>query len=290
MSADNINNPAFAVDNDLNDDISSGFDTTAESETDNSTIDGAVASDDSTFGAKRQSLAVLQQLGLELGHSIVYDKAAATRGTFRHGDAEVKLTTNIYGLKTKAINVYTYHIDMEKWFETGRHFPVVDLGRRTSDYTTLQNRQLQQKLLAAFMVKYPNVFGQDYEIFCFDYANTLYSLIELDNFDISMSMDPEETYAAINRGYKTTLNVKKPKENVFNIRDLTKSKSLNLAEQPYHIIRFLELATSRYISLHPEEHIMYESTSNRKALEQTIFCSNLAKCVCRIAGNLKYFS
>uniref|UniRef100_A0A914PX55 Uncharacterized protein n=1 Tax=Panagrolaimus davidi TaxID=227884 RepID=A0A914PX55_9BILA len=231
MSSDNTNkavignDPAFAVDNDLNEEISSGFNTTSESKTDNSTNDGAVASDDSTFGAKRQPLAVLQQLVLELGDSVIYDKDPASHGTFCSGDAEVKLTTNIYDLKTKANNVYIYHINMEKWFDTGRlagqHYPVVDLRRRTSNYATLQNRQLQQKLLAAFMVKYPTVFGQDCDNFCFDFGNTLYSLVELNNFDISMSLDPAETRAAIDRVYKTTLTVKKPQDNVFNIRNVS---------------------------------------------------------------------
>uniref|UniRef100_A0AC35EVP0 Uncharacterized protein n=1 Tax=Panagrolaimus sp. PS1159 TaxID=55785 RepID=A0AC35EVP0_9BILA len=243
MSSDNTNeavignDPAFAVDNDLNEEISSGFNTTSESKTDNSTNDascfltiskpylsffqGAVASDDSTIGAKRQPLAALQQLCLEPGDSVIFDKDASSRGTFCSGDAEVKLTTNIYDLKTKANNVYIYYIDMEKWFETGRlagqHFPVVDLRRRISDYTTWQNRQLQQKLLTAFMVKYPNVFGQDYDNFCFDYGNTLYSLIELNNFDVSMSLDPAETRAAIDRDYKATLTVKRSQDNTRHI-------------------------------------------------------------------------
>uniref|UniRef100_A0A914QQR0 PAZ domain-containing protein n=1 Tax=Panagrolaimus davidi TaxID=227884 RepID=A0A914QQR0_9BILA len=173
-----------------------GFNTTSESETetDNNTNDGRVSSDDSTFGAKRQSLVVLQQLGLELGDFIIYDKAVATRTIFRSGDAEVKLTTNIHGLKTK--------VNLTVLFQ---HFLVVDLIRRTTDYSTLQNHQLQQKLLAAFMVKNPNVFGQDYDNFCIDFANTLYSLIELNNFDISMSFDAAETRAAIDLVYETTL-------------------------------------------------------------------------------------
>uniref|UniRef100_A0AC35GE48 Uncharacterized protein n=1 Tax=Panagrolaimus sp. PS1159 TaxID=55785 RepID=A0AC35GE48_9BILA len=74
-----------------------------------------------------------------------------------------------------------------------------------------------------------------------------------------MFLTEQETNEAIGRIFKTILIVKKPQDNVFNVRDLTKFKTLDLSEQPHHVIRFLELVTSRHVASLPEEYAMYES-------------------------------
>uniref|UniRef100_A0AC35FEV2 PAZ domain-containing protein n=1 Tax=Panagrolaimus sp. PS1159 TaxID=55785 RepID=A0AC35FEV2_9BILA len=223
----------------------------------------ARADDRNKFGAKRQALATLSHLGLELGNSVVYDKERAIRGSVCNGDTQVNLSTNIFGLKTVACDIHLYHLEFLKVFTTGKYagesYPFIDPERKAPDYTAFQNRQDHGKLLKAFLNKYPNVFGNDHDIFCYDYAASLYSLAELVSFDTSMFLTEQETNETIGRPYKVTLTVKKPQDNVFNVRDLTRGQSLDLSQQPLHVIRFLELVTSRHAASHPEEHVMYES-------------------------------
>uniref|UniRef100_A0A914QI97 PAZ domain-containing protein n=1 Tax=Panagrolaimus davidi TaxID=227884 RepID=A0A914QI97_9BILA len=213
--------------------------------------------------AGRQCMATLNRLGLEPGDQVTFNKEYATRGIIRNGDTLVKLSTNIFDLQTTACDVFQYHIEFEKVCENGpyagKSFPFVDPSRRSYDYTTVKNRQWHGKLLTAFINKYPNVFGNDPDHFCYDCATTLYSLVELVPLETPMFLTKDETAAAIHIPVKITLTVKKPENNVFNVRDLMKNKSLDLSEQPLHILRFLELATSRHASLHPEHYAMFDA-------------------------------
>uniref|UniRef100_A0A914PMS3 PAZ domain-containing protein n=1 Tax=Panagrolaimus davidi TaxID=227884 RepID=A0A914PMS3_9BILA len=223
----------------------------------------AHADDKNKFGAKRQALATLNHLGLELADPIVYDKDQAVRGTIQNGDTQINVSTNIFGLKTIACDIYLYHLEFVKVFESGKHagksYPVVDPHRKEPDFTTYQNRLNYEKLFKAFFKKYPNVFGNNQDNLCYDYGATLYSLVELVSFDTPMVLTEHETNEAIGRIYKTTLTVKKPQDNIFNVRDLTRFKSLDLSKQPHHVIRFLELVTSRHAASLPDEYAMYES-------------------------------
>uniref|UniRef100_A0A914R0D4 Uncharacterized protein n=1 Tax=Panagrolaimus davidi TaxID=227884 RepID=A0A914R0D4_9BILA len=150
----------------------------------------ARADNQNKFTAKRQALATLNHLGLEIGKTLVYDKERVVRGTVRNGDTKVDLSTNIYGLKTTTCDIHLYHLEFRKVFTTGKYagksYPFIDPKRKAPDFTTFQNRQNHAKLLKAFLNKYPDVFGNDHDIFCYDYAASLYSLVELDSFDTSI--------------------------------------------------------------------------------------------------------
>uniref|UniRef100_A0AC34GSB0 Piwi domain-containing protein n=1 Tax=Panagrolaimus sp. ES5 TaxID=591445 RepID=A0AC34GSB0_9BILA len=218
-------------------------------------------------------LASLKRLGLEPAVPLVFNKELISRGTLLNGDQQVQLSSNAFGLKTEGLPVYQYHVDFTKTlareYNGGNTFPLVHdendprypnrAPRKVPDYTLYQNRFLHQKLLTAFICKYPSVFGKDSDVFCYDYAATLFSLVELTSFDTSMVLDEAETKKTIDRPYKVNLILKKPADNVFNIRDWKKNVGDGISEQPAEIIRFFELATSRYASQHLEDHVMYES-------------------------------
>uniref|UniRef100_A0A914Q8Z1 Uncharacterized protein n=1 Tax=Panagrolaimus davidi TaxID=227884 RepID=A0A914Q8Z1_9BILA len=74
-----------------------------------------------------------------------------------------------------------------------------------------------------------------------------------------MFLIEQETYEAICRIYKKTLALKKPEDNISNVRDLTRSESLDFSKQPYHHVLFLELVTSSHVTSHPEEYVVCES-------------------------------
>uniref|UniRef100_A0AC34GMH9 Uncharacterized protein n=1 Tax=Panagrolaimus sp. ES5 TaxID=591445 RepID=A0AC34GMH9_9BILA len=129
--------------------------------------------------------------------------------------------------------VYQYHLDFTKTLAREINgadtFPLVygendprypdRAPRKVPDYTLYQNRFLHQKLLAAFVSKYPNVFGDNPNVFCYDYAATLFSLVELTSYDTRMVLDEEESKRTIDRPYKVNLVLKKPAVNSFNILD-----------------------------------------------------------------------
>uniref|UniRef100_A0AC34F4R9 Piwi domain-containing protein n=1 Tax=Panagrolaimus sp. ES5 TaxID=591445 RepID=A0AC34F4R9_9BILA len=198
-----------------------------------------------------------------------------------------------------SLPVYQYHVDFTKTLareiNDKNTFPLV-YGednpryppRKVPDYTMYQNRFLHQKLLAAFVSKYPTVFGDNHDIFCYDYATTLFSLVELTSYDTPMVLDEEETRRTIDRPYKVNLVLKKPAVNFFDVRDWKTNVGDGLSEQPAEIIRFFELATSRYASQHPEDHVMYESKKTyfmepAKVAKKTPFyhSMNLLEMICK---------
>uniref|UniRef100_A0AC35GD97 LSM domain-containing protein n=1 Tax=Panagrolaimus sp. PS1159 TaxID=55785 RepID=A0AC35GD97_9BILA len=82
----------------------------ASSGTNSPANEPARANNKEDFGAKRQALATLSHLALELGELLIYDKESAVRGTLQNGDTHVNLTTNIFGLKTTACDIHLYHL------------------------------------------------------------------------------------------------------------------------------------------------------------------------------------
>uniref|UniRef100_A0A914Q567 Uncharacterized protein n=1 Tax=Panagrolaimus davidi TaxID=227884 RepID=A0A914Q567_9BILA len=191
--------------------------------------ESARADDENKFGEKRQALATLSHLALELCDSVVYDKERAAHGIVRKSNTRVNFFRNIFGVNEIACDIHLYHLEFLKVFTTGKYarksYPFIDPERKAPDFTTLQNRQNQGKLLKAFLEKYPNVFGNDHYIFCYDYAATLYSLVELVSFDTSMFLTAQETNEAIGRHYKVTLSIKKPQDNAFNVVNSAYSKN-----------------------------------------------------------------
>uniref|UniRef100_A0AC34F738 Uncharacterized protein n=1 Tax=Panagrolaimus sp. ES5 TaxID=591445 RepID=A0AC34F738_9BILA len=150
-----------------------------------------------------------------------------TRGTFISWDEQVRVTTNLFGLKTQVSvsnidmnekicpfyshKFFQYHLKFTETLEHGIYgvntFPLIyeetcpnnpDRGpSKVPDYTMYQNRFLHQKFLADVVI-----FGVDPDTFCYDYAATLFSLVELTSYDTPMLLDAAETKRTIDRPYK----------------------------------------------------------------------------------------
>uniref|UniRef100_A0AC35F1R5 Piwi domain-containing protein n=1 Tax=Panagrolaimus sp. PS1159 TaxID=55785 RepID=A0AC35F1R5_9BILA len=182
--------------------------------------------------AKLQCLAALSRWGLEPGDPTIFNKEYATRVSPLRTVPQVKLSTNIFDLQTIASYIFHYHLEFKKVFETGpyagKSYPLVDPNQRAYYYTMVKNRQWLGKLFSAFIKKYPNVFGNDPDHFCYDFAATLYSLVELVSLETTMFLTKDETAEAIYLPVKITLTVKKPEMNVFNIDSQNRSDVQNI--------------------------------------------------------------
>ena len=119
-------------------------------------------------------------------------------------------------------------------------------NKKLSDFYLHRFRLNMRELLAAFIREHPSCFGEKPDRLCYDYDHTIFSLDPLKMIDVPLILSKHQSLAVIGRPCVMELVVREPKDNVFSITDFATSFTSDLAEKDTNIIRFLELATSRY--------------------------------------------
>ncbi|KAH7723289.1 WAGO-2 protein [Aphelenchoides avenae] len=180
---------------------------------------------------------------------------------------EIKLDTNVYGIKKGSVIAYRYDVTITGVLRGGRQGErVVEFTKRTREDAVVVDRKDKSRIaFTAFVRCFPQDFGPDPTALYYDLQSVLYTLeqLNLDGNDktftvlVNQLTDDERNYINISTLDRIDMLVKKVSSHFEVALNDHSAITDDVSRIDHSLLTFLELATSQYALFTPTEHVSY---------------------------------